>query len=169
MGEYYLYANVAKREFLYPGHFGADMKRRGLLVGHVGIAVGLLLCKGVAGHPLCGSWSGDEVIITGDEGTHASTDGSDRNLYSQARNSFRDISAEAIAMLCLFREELATEFAERAKENKHLLWGLSEIVFQSGCEPLEKALVAAMGQAWATGIPQHWHSSKRDEGPRGPG
>jgi len=165
MGEYYLYANVTKREYLCPSDFNEGIKRSVLLFGRNAMALSLLLCKGIDCHPLCGSWSGHEVLITGDqEHSHPPTDGSQPNLYWQAHKSFRNISTEAIGMLCSFHEDLASEFAERAKSNEPLLLRLSEIVFQSRCEPLEKALAAKLGQGWAT-----WHSSKRGHRQRGPG
>jgi hypothetical protein len=159
MGEYYIFANVTKREFFNPGDFGEGIKRSTLLYGYHAMALGLLFCKGLVCHPLCGAWSGDEVTITGDhEHSHPATEGQHPDLYWQAHKSFRNIGAEAIAMLCLFHTDVAGEFAKRAKSDERLLMRLSGIVFQDGCKPLEKALAAEMGQGWAT-----WHASKKGQ------
>jgi hypothetical protein len=40
---------------------GENCKRSGLFLGTHGMALNLLLCRGLACHPLCGSWVGDEV------------------------------------------------------------------------------------------------------------
>ena len=96
MSEYYLYANANKCEYLHPGDIGEGCKRSGLLRGYSAMALGLLLCRGLACHPLCGTWSGDEVLVTGDQrSNHPATCGGKRTLYDQAQNDFLNIRYRA--------------------------------------------------------------------------
>lgn len=150
MGEYYVYANVAKREFLDPADMGYDCKRTGLLQFGPATALGLLMCRGIDCHPLCGSWSGDEVIITGDyEHSHPTTDGSAAILYEQAQDSFANLSYRAVAMLCLFDAKFAPELAECGKSDRKWLQELVRVIHEEGCRPLESAFAAVMGEGWA--------------------
>jgi hypothetical protein len=158
MGEYYVFANPTKREYLSPGDLGWNDKRSGLLLGVAGTALSLLLTRGAMIHPLCGSWSGDEVIVTGDEAhSHLSTDGTQGSiLYDQAKDSFENISDRAIEMLCLFHEHLATEFVQIAMTEESLFTRIARLVYAKNCPRLEAALISVMGKDWP-----RWHSKKR--------
>jgi hypothetical protein len=89
MGEYFLFANPGKRQYIHPGDLGVNCKRSGLLLDVSGTALSLMLCRGITSHPLCGSWSGDPVIVTGDEShAHPPTDRADSRKESRRDRPF---------------------------------------------------------------------------------
>lgn len=146
MGEYFLFANTTKREFIHPDDFGENCKRSGLMMGRSAEALGLLVCRGINFHPLCGSWSGDEVFVTGDEqSSHPATDNPQDTLYSQATREFRNLTYRAIGMLCLLHERFALEFVERAKDDEPLRNCIRQLIYDEGCKPLEVAFKSVFG------------------------
>lgn len=117
MGQYYYVVNVDKKEYLEPHKFGDGAKLlefgssgEGVMLG---LAVLLALGNGRGGgdlrsdSPVIGSWAGDRVIIAGDysdpwvdpQDLLAAPVKDGPNLYSQASESYKDISEEVLAAL----------------------------------------------------------------------
>jgi hypothetical protein len=71
MGQYYLVANLSKREYMHPHRLGAPAKL-GEIFYNIKVA-GVLLAalaipdSSIADHPFVGRWAGDQVIVVGDE------------------------------------------------------------------------------------------------------
>jgi len=71
MGQYYLLANLSKREYIHPHRLGAPAKL-GEIASNINVA-GVLLAataipdSSIADHPFVGRWAGDQVIVVGDE------------------------------------------------------------------------------------------------------
>ena len=108
MGQYYIIANTAKREFIHPHVFGAGLKHMELASSSsMMYAMSLLIVQsdGIGGgdwgsiypaarndHPIVGQWAGDPVIMVGDY------DGS--GLYDEARRSYTDVSMPVFTAMC---------------------------------------------------------------------
>lgn len=155
MGEYFKIVNPAKKQYIDALNFGEGVKRRGILLGHHGLAVACLVCRGTGSGELFGAWAGDEVFVAGDEhppnewGILTTTLGRpDRNLNQMAKDEYEDISYKAIVMLCEFDPSLVEEFAKKASTNSCLLLSLGYAVYQLGYKPIERALVEIIGKNW---------------------
>ncbi|HEX5443206.1 MAG TPA: hypothetical protein VFW87_05230 [Pirellulales bacterium] len=155
MGEYFKIVNPAKKEYIDALNFGEGIKRRGILLGKHGLAVGCLVCRGAGKGELFGSWAGDDVFIAGDEHppnewgiTTATPERPDRNLNQMARDEYEDISYKAIVMLCEFDSSMIEEFAKKASTDSCLLLSLGYAAYQLGYKPIEKALVEIIGKNW---------------------
>ena len=78
MGQYYLIANLSKRQFIYPHRFGDGLKLLEFGDSSSGTMCGLavLLSNGNgqgggdldAEDPIIGSWAGDRIVVAGDYG-----------------------------------------------------------------------------------------------------
>ncbi len=70
MGQYYLAANITKREYIHPHRLGAPAK---LVEIYTNIRVAGVLLAATAipdsedDHPFVGRWAGDQIIVVGDE------------------------------------------------------------------------------------------------------
>jgi hypothetical protein len=114
MGQYYVVANLDKREFLYPRHFGSGVKL--LEFGSdgqsvmTGLAVLLAESNGRGGGDLngdpevidkvAGRWAGDRIIVAGD---YADEGEIGWNVYSDCgseSNGWEDISEEVVLAMC---------------------------------------------------------------------
>src|SRR5262249_36127117 len=138
-----------------PINFGEGIKRRGILRGYHGLAVGCLVCQGAGTGQLFGSWAGDEVFVAGDESSPeewgiatATPERPDRNLNQMAKDEYEDISCKAIVMLCELDPSLIEEFASKASTDGRLLISLSYVVHQLGYKPIEMALIKIIGKHW---------------------
>lgn len=93
MGQYFIAVNETKHEYLHPHELGDGLKALELLSGSTPAALAWLMLRSssgtVSGAAMAGRWAGDSVSIVGDY------DASE--LYSVARESFMDISAEVRA------------------------------------------------------------------------
>ncbi len=166
MGQYFLYVNPRKREYVEQGAVGFDDKISGVFEGLPGRAVGLLLCDGgydAGPLELVGSWIGDPIIVAGDDygqpnvaGLVTTTESDPkRNLYHMAVEEFTDITLPAIAMLAYFSSYDAHRIARMALErdpSKDLLCACDLILRNDGCKPLEQAL---------DGIDPKWREERR--------
>ena len=88
MGQYFIIANVTKRQYLHPHRFddGLKLMEFGASGGGVMMALAVLLADSnspgnfgdlKSASPVVGSWAGDQIVITGDYGE-------DGNLYGSA-------------------------------------------------------------------------------------
>jgi hypothetical protein len=70
MGQYYLLANLSKREYIHPHRVGAPAKLWEI-VYDIRVAGVLLAATAIPDseddHPFVGRWAGDQVIVVGDE------------------------------------------------------------------------------------------------------
>jgi hypothetical protein len=99
------------------------------------------------------------VIVAGDDngmpdayGIETSTiENPERNLYWKATEEFEDISYLAVAMLSVGRKGFADEIVERAVRGINPEGGLIDlgnVVFATGCIPLQQALIKGFGEDW---------------------
>ena len=160
MGQDFLFVNVRKRQFLNPVRFaGEGAKASALLHGSHALAIAVLTTdfdhvKHDFG-PLAGAWSGDRILIAGDEG-EPDPDGIEtataadprRNLYGLAYLEFEDITHRALAALCAAREGFAAEVAARAERDAGALVDAGMTVEDVGCSALEEALSRRIGPSW---------------------
>jgi hypothetical protein len=173
MGTYFLVVNPTKRQYIDPARFGEAIKFRAVLRGDYCLyALKLLICDSYKPSPqsICGAWLGDPVVLAGDDeglpnpGHLVTTtlEEPNRNLHTQAKSEFVDISYRVIAELCL-DAELAKSLAKSAKESKHLLIDLGTVIEQFHPGLLEYELEQVVGRPWrkeynkaATEL-SHWH------------
>ncbi len=70
MGQYYLVANITKREYIHPHRLGAPAKLVEIC-SNIKVAGVLLAALAIPDseddHPFVGRWAGDQVIVVGDE------------------------------------------------------------------------------------------------------
>lgn len=103
MGQYYLIANLDKREYLKPHDFdeGAKLLEFVYSEGSIMTGLGLLLaqCDSSGGgdarpHPLLGSWAKDRITVVGDywDQEEQSTLGKHETLYELIKEEFTNIS-----------------------------------------------------------------------------
>src|SRR5262245_2477999 len=121
MGQYFVFVNPVKKQFLDAGKFDEGVKYWNVLVGYHAYAIALLVCRlDEIEHSYCehaGSWFSDPVIVAGDDegppdayGIKTTTaEKPERNLYWMASEEFEDISYRAVAMLCKGRKGFAKE------------------------------------------------------------
>ena len=163
MGQYFIFVNPIKRQFLDPGKFDEGVKYYSVLYGYHAYAIALLVCNLTeVDHSygqLAGSWCGDPVIVAGDDegeadayGIKTSTlENPERNLYWRASEEFDDISYRAVAMLSVGRKGFVDEVVARTLNGFSPSSGLIElgnVVIETGCEPLKQALVKGFGESW---------------------
>lgn len=158
MGTCFLVVNPAKRQYLDPARFGEGNKFRAVLRGDYCLhALKRLISDRLKPDPktICGAWLGDPIVLAGDDEGLPNPGGlvtttleePDRNLHTQAKLEFVDISYRAIAEICLDRE-LAKSLANRAKESKHLLIDLGAVIDQFHPGSLEHELEQVVGRPW---------------------
>lgn len=163
MGQYFIFVNPIKRQFLDADKFSEGVKSYSVLSGYHAYAIALLVCNlSEVDHSygqLAGSWYGDPVIVAGDDegephayGIRSSTlENPERDLYWQASEEFEDISCSAVAMLSVGRRGFADEIVARAVSGfspQSGLIDLGNVVIETGCEPLKQALVKGFGEDW---------------------
>ncbi len=158
--------NLQKREYLRALPFGEELTDKNYIKGRTATALAMLTCD----TRLCvhlespgGSWCGDRVAAVSDagvpdaEGFHTTTaEEPKRNLYSMVLEEFRDISLEAVAMVCDRFEETAEELVLLANEEIHrfgvggnmLFLYLGRVVSATNSDALESALRRHFGEAW---------------------
>jgi hypothetical protein len=151
MGQYFIYVNPNKRQYVDPGEYGMNNKSGDLGQGVPGFAVALLICDAFDPGPtgLVGSWVGDPVVAAGDENGKPDPGGTptatithpERNLYATARQEFADITGDSIAMVVNFSDRATEELAHFALDG--IAEGLVEIgavAFRPDCVALRRAL-----------------------------
>lgn len=160
MGQHFLFVNLRKRQFLNPVRFAGEGAKAGaLLHGSHALAIAVLTTdfdhvKHDFG-PVAGAWSGDRIVIAGDQ-AEPNADGIEtataadpmRNLYGLAYLEFEDVTHRALATLCTAREGFAAEIAARADRDSGSLVDAGMTVDDVGCEALEKALAERIGPNW---------------------
>ncbi len=161
MAEYFLIANIDKRQYLSAASMNENPKRSGFLRGLHGRALALLVCKSEElrhGYgELAGSWFGDRVIATGDDNgvpdaygvVTSLAEAPDRNLHHLARESYEDISLAAVAMLCRGDQRVVEELVGAAAGgHDDALVLLGDAVFIARSTELEKAMRERLGKDW---------------------
>jgi hypothetical protein len=163
MGQYFIFVNPTKRQFLDAGKFNEGVKSYSVLYGYHAYAIALLVCNlAEVDHSygqLAGSWFGDRVIVAGDDegepnayGIKTSTlENPDRNLYWLASEEYEDISCRAVAMLSVGRKGFTDEIVTRTLNEFNPTGGLIDlgnVVIETGCEPLKQALIKGFGEDW---------------------
>ena len=117
MGQYFILANVTKKEWLSPWKIGGVSKEAEWLGRQADMLIILMACGDTDGGAVRGRWAGDHVILAGDydpdtryelplkkspyteEYTKANKTERGRvrtNLYHYAKERFEEISAEAM-------------------------------------------------------------------------
>jgi hypothetical protein len=108
VGQYYYVINLDKCEYLHPHKFGDGLKllEFGCSTPGTLTALAVLLADGNgrgggdlnSTHPLIGSWAGDRIIVAGDYADKIP--GTETNYFHLAEQTFTDISAEMVQVLC---------------------------------------------------------------------
>ena len=91
MGEYYIVANLDKRQYLDSNSLGMSVKLPGVMATPLPRILVWLLADGApisGGWGMGGNWAGDRIVVAGDEGTSA-------GVFERAHAEFRDITIEA--------------------------------------------------------------------------
>jgi hypothetical protein len=167
LGTDFYIVNVSKRQYLSPDCFGDFAGTHGYMKGGHSTAVAMLVCdpRALGLEQPAGSWSGDLILVATDAAPPdqfgiptATGEEPDRNLYMLAWQEYRDISYQAIAMVCDWAPEFADRLAERVKfEMEHQsseslktynLWHLGNVLAATRCLPLESALSRHVGLGW---------------------
>ena len=149
MGQYFLIANPAKKQYVDPGRLGLAQKHYGLFQGLLGRAIALLVRDDQeSGGPtgLLGSWVGDPVVAAGDDagrpnpgGIRTSSDSAPRrNLNQMAREEYEDITVLVAMMLA--HAGHADGLAKVVLEDQQAAQSICPLVFSPGCIPLQHAL-----------------------------
>jgi hypothetical protein len=159
MGEYFIAANPAKRQYISP--IGRNKLRGIASKTHRSFcdSIALLVCKSYELEvrqpllPLAGAWHGDPIFITGDYEPPGGLTAElglapGWNLYSLAREEFEDITYGALASVMEVDEDLAEDLAGWASDHENILLKLGHIVFTYQCRPLERSLTARVGVNW---------------------
>jgi hypothetical protein len=170
MGEYFLIVNPAKRQYIDAADFDEGIKSSGVLRGHHGRAISLLVCNfDQVFHrsipqtlSMLGSWWGDPVIAAGDyappdtHGIKTSTEAEpERNLHFLAESEYENISYAAMALLCEYYDDSVEPYAEVLANDaitsysNEMLMHLGNVAFQFDCKPLHDALGKVYGPHWA--------------------
>jgi hypothetical protein len=111
MGQYYLIANIDKKEFIYPHKFGDGLKLLEFGADGCGTMTGLaiLLADGnnrsggdlQSNHEIIGSWAGDRIVVAGDYADEGKfTDDPTINLFDYAQEHYKDVSDAVITAMC---------------------------------------------------------------------
>lgn len=161
MGRYLLIVNLDKRQYLDPHGLGESAKSSNYLKGTTANAVALLVCKptdALHSHgELAGHWFGDRLVAAGDDDCPPNQDGlitatpddPSRNLYQMARAEFRDMSFDAMLMLCRGSWHWAEDFVRLAKkEDTQLFIRLATVALHENCTELLDALAGVNGPNW---------------------
>lgn len=161
MGEYFLIANIDKRQFLSAASMNENPKRSGFLLGLHGRVLALLVCKSDdLRHDygsLAGSWYGDRVIAAGDDNgvpdaygiVTSSSNAPDRNLYQLTRQEYEDISLAALAMLCRGDRAVVDKLVEAAAAgDASTLLLVGDTVFIGRSTELDDAMRKRLGRGW---------------------
>ena len=103
MGQYFVAANLDKEEYLHPHKLDDGMKLLEIALSTNGVATAL--CLLLADNPsmvndpdgIVGRWSGDRVILVGDDGVSKTPDGGE--LYGHVRETFTDVSDRVVNVI----------------------------------------------------------------------
>jgi len=131
MGQYYIIANLDKRQFINPHSFGDGAKLMEFGASGSGIMCGLAILLSDGNDrgggdlhvpenapeelkSLVGSWAGDRIVVSGDYADKGVfTDDGKRNLYELCGTSqFENISEKVIEVMC-FDPYLKRDLVER--------------------------------------------------------
>ena len=108
MGQYYIFTNTTKREFIHPHTIGVGLKHMEIASSSAMMyALSLLIVQSddLGGgdwgalwpaarrdHSIVGSWAGDNITMIGDYDSS--------NLYCDARDTYRDVSMDLFKAMC---------------------------------------------------------------------
>jgi hypothetical protein len=96
MGQYFVIANLTKKEYLHPHRLGFGAKLWEISANNITRIFPLLLRKSSEGgggdiqrdYPTAGRWAGDKIVVVGDYDKSG--------LYEKAKKNFREISKEVV-------------------------------------------------------------------------
>ncbi len=162
MSESIFAVNTHKREYLDALSFGEYTDPVHFPQKYFAAALSMLTCdaRSVLGlDPIAGSWSGDKVILVVDSMppnsggfTTSTAQDPDRNLYAMVWQDFRDVSADAVAMICNWIESASDEVASKINGeyglNEQLLYILGDIAVDKKCHRLATAIEKHVGENW---------------------
>lgn len=142
MGVTYYIVNVSKREYFDPSRLGENSKRRGLLRGLSGHALGMLLLE----HTGC--WCGDRIVALGDGETSpaienligASTE--DAQLFVQT--AYADVTQDVIALIAVDKA-ISKELVELSENDSELLAELKAVAYGLDVQTLQRVLSDTFG------------------------
>jgi hypothetical protein len=151
MGQYFIYVNPNKRQYVDPGEYGMNSKSSFLGQGVPGFPLALLICDAFDPGPtgLVGSWVGNFVVAAGDDNGKPDPSGiptatlthPERNLYATAKQEFVDITGDSIAMVVNFSDWATEELAHFALDGVGSgLVEIGSVAFRPDCGPLRRAL-----------------------------
>jgi hypothetical protein len=127
MGQYYMIANLDKKQYIHPHKFGSGLKLMEfaypLFPSMVLSALAVLLAEGnnrgggdlCSDNPIIGSWSRDRIVVAGDYADNEPNQ--DKNIYIKIHDeNWEDISVKILVALLddsffadRFREDLMSE------------------------------------------------------------
>ena len=140
MGQYFITANLDKKEFINPHRLGDGLKLReqGASQGGTLNAIHALLATGSGrgggdyiDHPLVGRWGGDRIVVIGDYAERNDLNGVDYAEYIYAACSYtkEDLSgmteAERKKALGPFKPREWTDISDLARDFLAKQWDLS--------------------------------------------
>ena len=107
MGQYYVIANIDKKQRIVPLAFGDGSKLMEFSMSSEGVltALAVLLASGngkgggdlESEDPIIGSWAGDRIVIAGDYADSGLFGYDKANIYDIAMTEFEDISSDVLA------------------------------------------------------------------------
>jgi hypothetical protein len=161
MAEYFLYANLDRREYFLVDALGGALESSGVGRNLGARALGLLLmARGRANPPagVEGAWAGDRILAVGDylaDGgyskaeLHAETvqaEHSDQTLFAFVEATYRDM-VSAVALM-LLRHDGPTELLEAANKHDDLFVVLGELALLHRHDDVARALDERVGPDW---------------------
>lgn len=154
MGQYFLYANLDKREYFEIDALGGASKTDGVGRGGGARALGLLLLAGASTVPGVGSWRGDRVATIGDyfPPGHLPPDDVSPGRppevfpYAHVREHFRDIRSQVAVMLV--EHDGPDELVEVAGRSDEVFVLLAELALHHGVPGIAEAVQRAFGDSW---------------------
>lgn len=138
MGEYFLYANLDRREYFMIDAVGGATKRAGIGRNLGARALGLLLMQrreGADTNVIAGSWANQRVAVIGDSLPE----------FETARTSFKNL-ASAVALLLLEHE--ADELIAAAERDERLFVLLAELAHVHRVASAARVLAQRFGADW---------------------
>lgn len=168
MGQYFIIANPAKRQYLDINDFEENPKASGYMHGLHAAAVGILCCdptevRNGSGTPLydfqpwAGAWRGDRVYAAGDDYGWPNDHGlqttkpeqPERNLYWLAKQEFEDITEAVIVAMCESSDTFAELFVRGpSTPSPFRLIRFGDLALKHDCRNLRTALEQTFGSDW---------------------
>jgi hypothetical protein len=155
MGTTYFVANTTKKQYFDPDIDGSEnTKRKGVLWGLSGHALGQLLLPGAKLDFHLEPWIGDSLVLVGDQAEPNSIEllrpfqlNPDQDAYHIVTEQFDNITINLIAYMCK-SDAIRDRLLENAAKQYWTLINLAHAVFYMGAPHIEQALVERFGDSW---------------------